>query len=1129
MPASPPTSSEPSTGRAYPRYPRRTYTPIRYWVRAGLRLWWLAFVAYFGIVVGNLATLVADRRPLTVDAVGQALLLSRWLDLWSASPLLALLLVGGIVLLVLGGRWAHADLETERQELGAVEREGSIERITRRTLREFIGWPGPAAERSSTGTGRAASQRDPLLDPTLFVPRPEIGQFADLIEGLRTRREGAVLWLYGPTGNGKSWLLRHFTSLLPARGARASLVDMYRGQHTFSTLMGRLQANLGKPSASFAQRAEYYRTLLRDRSVDERALVEAKEALVDAFAQWVQKLRSPVVLLLDTFEKAEADVEQDVYQYLIGRILRGELRAVLVVAGWNPPPAGYAGHARFALRAISGLGEAEVGEYLQRRFGDTVTIDAATARACARLTLIGSPEAGHEFSGSNPLLLMLVTDLVLQRAGGELGSVTIDLVRQVVHELDTRGSATIAEVWIEQMVNRMPVEMRQFIESSAVPRYFSSEILAVLNGLAPAAADVEFERIIQRAGTFCYPRGDVPGQYQYHEEVRRAFVTYLRDREPQRFKELNRLCAEHFEAEREREPALVFEAFYHALRADEKHATTLLESLRQRRFSAELRREILERLLAIVEPESSQGWEAPALGEPARIRVVVPLARELGNTFLDGDRPLAAKPCFERILGLLDHQDAAAHEEIAQAYLGLARAERWTEGTSALSYLDRATDRVRSLSAPRHDDLVVTIESTRADLFRLRGDYPAAIRAAETAYRAASGSSAIGHTLGRIYVLAGRVRDGMGLYQRYWDSLPPDYAAEEPKQRAYLRAHTAEGFMSAGTAAADPAFVAGVRSARRALQEMEDHQGERVWPIYYGIVRWNLARNLEGRDFGSYALVGPAGPPAEASAEIARHYESAADAQKGRQYGFGEGWMRLDLARFLTRTGELSRAHDQTWQAIALLTRAESWHRLAIGLHNVGLIEHALGRSVPADLIDLTRRIGQGDRSAQVHRDLARCYAQRSGHGEPLGPPAADADSDTDCWFFDVLARLESLQGLAAARAGTDPTGHFQAALGLAVGHSPYELNRCLAEIRSELTPVMRSAIAAHWTGAGPTPGQWALVVRVWTEFDGEPAPATFHDLETRMIAAERRDGGSGEILGAFAPAFVPLVQQLRP
>lgn len=1151
MPARPPAPVEPSAGRAHPRYPRKRYSPGLGRARAVLRLWWLAFVAYFGIVIGNLATLIADRRPLTLDTVAEALLLTRWLDLWNGGPLLALLVIVGVGLLVAGGRWAHADLEAERRELGIEERDGIIERIARGALRDLQGSPGATAETTgagkTTGAGRTAvrerrgraSQPDPLLDPVLFLARPEIGQFADLTENLRHRHEGGVYWLYGPTGNGKSWLLRHFKDLISAVPFRVSLVDMYRGQHTVSTLMEQFHRDLGKPSPGYSQRAEYYQTLLRDRSVDERALAEAKQALVDAFAQSVQRLRSPVVVLIDTFEKAEADVERDVYQLLIDRVLRGELPAVLVIAGWNPPPAGYASHPRFHLRAMPGLDEAQVREYLQRRLGGSIAIDAATAHACARLTLIASPlatssQSGHEFTGSNPLLLMLVTDLVWQRAGGQPDSVTIDLLRQVIHELDTRGNATIAEVWIEQMLDRMPVEMGQFIESSAVPRYFSSEILAALNGLAPPVADAEFERIIQRAGTFCYPRGDVPGHYQYHEEVRRAFVTYLRDREPQRFKELNRLCAGYFEAERERDPSLVFEAFYHALRADEEQATALLDALLQRRFSAELRRVVLERLLAIVEPEADQGWETPSLREPSRIRIVVPLVRELGNTFLDGDRPLAAKPCFERILGLLDRQEVGAHDEIAQAYLGLARAERWTEGTSALSYLDRAGEWTRSLPSPHRDDLMAAIETTKADLYRLRGDYAGAIRAAETAHRTASNPSLISHTLGRICILAGRVRDGLTLYQEYWDSLPPTYAVEEPKQRAYLRTHTAEGFMFAGMAAGDPTYVAGARSARRALDEIEDHQGQHLWPIYYGIAQWNLARNLEGRDLGSYARLGQPGSATaivEQTAEIRRHYEAAADAQKGRQYGFGEGWMRLDLARFLARCGDLVRAQDETWQAISLLARAASWHKLAIGLHNLCLIEHAHGRPLPADLIELTTRIGQGGRGAKVQRDLMECHALRSGRSadEWLWPSTDEADADAECWFFDVLARLENLQGLAAVRADADPTEHFRAALGLAACHSPYELNRCLGEIRPAMTPAVRQAIAAHWVDAGPGEDHWAMVVRVRTPFDGQPAPPTFQELEARMIAAEHRVGATGEILAGFAPIFVPLVAQLQP
>jgi hypothetical protein len=297
-------------------------------------------------------------------------------------------------------------------------------------------------------------------------------------------------------------------------------------------------------------------------------LHQAKLDLVDAFARDLHGLGAPVVLMLATFEKTFEDIERGIYTYIIDKVLAGDLPVVLVIAGWNPPARpGSRITEHFIVRPVPGLTEQEVQRYLRRTVA--YSADRATARQIIALTVTDTPGSQRTAgSGSNPLKVMMFTDILMGRAGDS--PVTDERVSEALSHLRRRDAAPIAQAWAERLLSRVPPEHHALVRASAVPHQFTDELLAHLVNAPYASDGLKF--IARHLGVYC---DELPGStrtVQYHEEVRHALITYLWNVHSAQFTALHLRCAEYFERpitdDWVTEPLV--EAFYHWLYSIEK-------------------------------------------------------------------------------------------------------------------------------------------------------------------------------------------------------------------------------------------------------------------------------------------------------------------------------------------------------------------------------------------------------------------------------------------------------------------------------------------------------------------------------------------------------------------------------
>jgi hypothetical protein len=308
-------------------------------------------------------------------------------------------------------------------------------------------------------------------------------------------------------------------------------------------------------------------------------------------------------------------------------------QTLLVVAGWGRPKIEMQGYINSY--PMEGLAEDDVSTFLTKRL--KINIDLKTINRINTITRTTYPKPDSSMR-SNPLQLTLLSDLVTRtaRENHSSGTSENDLF-EVLEFIENRGFARVGERWVQQLLNRIPESKESLLEASITPRYISMDILSALlepkdqtnnnqnhelelapsksksrwnwiksnvsldklhrlvnrtNTIQPQTTTIDqnteqaMHYILDELETFCYESGNIPGVYQYHEEVRHSFISYMLERQPRRFRELNKSAANYYEScfrrfglEAPRGRECLIEAFYHWLRADEEKATLLLKEL----------------------------------------------------------------------------------------------------------------------------------------------------------------------------------------------------------------------------------------------------------------------------------------------------------------------------------------------------------------------------------------------------------------------------------------------------------------------------------------------------------------------------------------------------------------------
>jgi|GEM_PF-7036916 len=952
-----------------------------------------------------------------------------------------------------------------------------------------------------------------FYDDHLFVGRTNLTKtFTSLVQRLRAKKIGSVFWMYGSTGSGKSWLLNHFRTQFDPHILRTALVDMYLPQEALDNVLRLFKLEIGGTFAHFMLSLDELKRIRMDRSADQQSIKVAKIELIRAFAKDISLLPAPVVLIIDTFEKAARAVESGIYTYLIDEVLQGNLPVVLIISGWNKPRSGYQNHDRLLVSPVPGFSEDDVRQYLR----NTVSYvpNHSTAQKIMQLTVSNSRNHNQRIVESNPLELMMFTDLLTGKKGDL--PVTDELIDQTITSLEKYQASPILELWVSHLLAKIAVEKIPLIEASAIPLQFTDDILKVIAHLSDD--DTAMQYIKRLLETYCDFNSD--GSIQYHEGVRRALHIYMWDNNRKRYLDLHSQCATYYQQRITSEWSApeVVSAFYHWLRVDVDRAGRLIQDYTQSNVPSDIKRVTLGQLLrkAISQVEMTRlEWADLPFDSIDVAKIHIPLLLKLGQLYQEEDNAVDARLCFVHVAELISNQGLNLPDILIQCYLGEAQSERWNNGVETLRALEKADVLNQRNRQSNKEAIGITIAIRRADNFRLRGSYPLGLDFATKAYIAAPQEYESTHMLGRLSILTGRVFEGYSLYRTLWREKAEQL---QPKQHAYLATHLAEGCFFAGTRPQDGIFRQGIKWGEQALAEMETHGGEAFWPMYFGISKWNLARNLEGYYYGNYRLIDNV-DDLDRLQMVKRTFYESVEPQVKTQYGFGEGWLRIDLARFLARTRDWDEAVNQTYLAIGRLFMLKSWHKLTQGLHNLIYIAHWRKRKQNMPLIQLATRIASGERNARLQREIIhhlwdsgrRIRARRNQAIQHFDAFVQPIDDEMDCIYFDVLARLEILRLDALSVDAKMALPILQRIFSLAICHSPNELERCLWEVLPNLQRVAHKStdiyaeVIKFWNTQGPDTQQWQQVVAIWTQLAQQTPPSSYAAMEAMMRESEAR------------------------
>jgi hypothetical protein len=942
---------------------------------------------------------------------------------------------------------------------------------------------------------------------------------------------GGVLWIYGPTGSGKSWALEYFRYYCEDHNIDNCLVDLYGSNlASLDEILDEFANCAGEPKYSqYRSHSKKFKIFSKDKQVNAREVSEVKNLMIKGFLTDILPRDKPFVMLLDTLEKGTESLQTDVellVELLVNSVSqrRPNRKIILVIAGWQKPK-DISKH--FSIYPIGGLDKNESKQFVEKRLD--LKIDENTIERIIKLTTARFPNPNK--NQSNPFQLTRFVDLIKLEID-KCQPISIDQKQtaliKIVKTLEKTEFNEIASRWVKIFMERVPPEIHPYIVASVIPRRVNQYVLSALHseplsnqikyfilGIRKRVFGLKFEKPSDKMISYLekqlggsFYRKVSKDIFEYHEEMRRSFIVFLSTKKNELYRNLNKRAAIYFEAKareltwkEEKGARYAIESFYHWLRCDEHKAKAVLDKfLNINNYDLEL----LDLIYTIVEPNVEGGWVDKPPRPINEKKILLPILRRLTIAASKRDyHEITMRGC-ERIQEILSEETPS--ELTIDNLILLAKAARWLKGDKSIRTLDEAKRQVQvGLDSTVKNQKLLEILSLEMNIQRLFGNYARALEAQIRAYNISSPSSLdkdqkIKHNLGRMNVLVGNVAAGLKHYEDIHVNIKQK-AHTNPKGYAYFLTHVAEAFFFARL------YEQGVQWSKKSQNVLETNSGEKKWPARYGITLWNLARNLEKQipheEFNK-----------DSTNDITKYYEEAAALQAERNYKFGEAWMLLDLAKLFAKLGRFQESREKTYEALISFCHTRSWHKIAEGLLNLADIDSKQGQDPPEKLFATITKISLGKRTITVRNEIKDLIYKNTDKKVSIGI----IPQDRKYCYFHILSRLHITKALITLNIKRDllkASKHFSAACQYGICHSIYELNNCLEEIKPWCTEKqIKKTLYTDWKKQVP---EQRLKNMKSIHPKISERSVNFKELEMQMLKAEYINT-RGDILVEFKP-----------
>ncbi|MBI4674427.1 MAG: AAA family ATPase [Chloroflexi bacterium] len=438
--------------------------------------------------------------------------------------------------------------------------------------------------------GAAAGRTNPRLTLSAivlqwFVNRErETRHFIEMLQGRDPKR---ILLIKGPTGIGKTWLLRRLAQEARARNVPSATIN-FSSANTIDTLwiFQNVAQQVGSRHFPFLSAALENATQLRvvlkveaggSSSVDisgsanvEGDLVggdvikgnrfylsgdnpdlrqiwqqQLRQAFLSDLAAWVEN--QDAVLLFDSYESATQEPRTWMAEQLLAQIGEGKLANLrLVIAGEQVPPLPSLWRNLITVLGLAPLPAAEVRRYLTEKRNLVISEQVVSAI--------------YEVTGGKPDLVALIAD----SPNGLPENAT---------------QAQLLEILIQGLLETVPPPLAETLRVLAIPEWFDAELLAALSGDA-SRAEEQFNAIVQ----YSFAQSDNQQAWHFSPAVRRTLLETWAH-QPLKLRELHQRAAQAFAAraqsamDPERQEEYQRQAMGHWFSVEERRGLEMLRAL----------------------------------------------------------------------------------------------------------------------------------------------------------------------------------------------------------------------------------------------------------------------------------------------------------------------------------------------------------------------------------------------------------------------------------------------------------------------------------------------------------------------------------------------------------------------